>query len=87
MNVIQMIFRWFLRLRWWFILLPAIVASLAIYFTKNLTQRYNTDMTIYTGVISNYDPAQSGVKQDWNMLNNSIQNIINTIKSNEHKVE
>ncbi len=78
-----MIFRWFLRLRWWFILLPAIVASLAIYFTKNLTQRYNTDMTIYTGVISNYDPAQSGVKQDWNMLNNSIQNIINTIKSKE----
>jgi len=85
MNIFQLIIRWFLRLKWWFILLPLAVAMLAIFMTRNLDQRYNTDITIYTGVISNYggDPSQSPSSQDWNMLNNSIQNIINTIRSKE----
>ena len=83
MNILQVIIRWFLRLKWWFIVLPALIALLAIFLTRNLDQRYNTDITIYTGVISNYDPGQSNVRQDWNMLNNSIQNIINTIQSKE----
>jgi hypothetical protein len=42
-------------------------------------------MTIYTGVISSYgsDPGESSAAQNWNVLNNSIQNIINTINSKE----
>ncbi|MCI0920539.1 GumC domain-containing protein [Sphingobacterium rhinopitheci] len=83
MNILQLIIRWFLRLKWWFIFLPAGIALIAVLMTQNLNQRYNSDITIYTGVISNYDPGQSAGKQDWNMLNNSIQNIINTIQSKE----
>lgn len=83
MNILQLIIRWFLRLKWWFIILPTVIAMIAILLTQNLSQRYNSDITIYTGVISNYDPGQAAGRQDWNMLNNSIQNIINTIQSKE----
>ncbi|MEN5194451.1 hypothetical protein [Sphingobacterium faecium] len=53
--------------------------------TRNLDRHYKTDITIYTGVISSYgtDPGESNASQDWNVLNNSIQNIINTINSKE----
>lgn len=85
MNIFQLIIRWFLRLKWWFILLPLLIALAAIYLTRNLNQRYSTDMTIYTGVLSNYgsNPGDANAVPDWNMANNSIQNIINTIQSKE----
>lgn len=86
MNVFQLVFRWFLRLKWWFLVLPVIAALLAVFLTKNLDLRYKTDLTIYTGVVSNPDgePSVSNPgRSDWNTLNNSIQNIINTIRSKE----
>ncbi|UXD69294.1 hypothetical protein MUK51_19185 [Sphingobacterium faecium] len=53
--------------------------------TRNLDRQYKTDVTIYTGVISSYgsDPGESNASSNWNVLNNSIQNIINTINSKE----
>ena len=85
MNIFQLIIRWFLRLKWWFLILPIAVASMAIYLTRSLSLQYKTDLTIYTGVISNNSNAlglNSG-GQDWNIMNNSINNIINTIQSKE----
>lgn len=85
MNIFQLIIRWFLRLKWWFILLPILIATIAIALTRNLSQRYSTDMTIYTGVLSNYgsNPGETSESPDWNIANNTIQNIINTIQSKE----
>lgn len=85
MNIFQLVIRWFLRLKWWFLALPIFVTLIAVYFTKNLNLQYKTEITIFTGVISNYggDPGQSNGGQDWNFLNNSINNITNTIRSKE----
>lgn len=85
MFIIQLIFRWLLRLKWWFFLLPLSLTALAIWLTRNMEKNFQTDLTIYTGVISSYgsDPGQSNAMQDWNVLNNNINNIINTIQSKE----
>lgn len=86
MNIFQIVIRWFLRLKWWFIFLPLAVALLAIFLTKNIDLRYRTDFTIYTGVVSNSGDNTGmsvGNSSDWNAINNSIQNIINTIRSKE----
>jgi len=85
MNIFHYIFRAIFRIKWWLLILPLAFAFLAIYMTQNLDRQYKTDITIYTGVISSYgsDPGESNASQDWNVLNNSIQNIINTINSKE----
>lgn len=85
MNIFHYIFRAIFRIKWWLLILPLAFAFLAIYMTRNLDKQYKTDITIYTGVISSYgtDPGESNASQDWNVLNNSIQNIINTINSKE----
>ncbi|CDT27825.1 conserved hypothetical protein [Sphingobacterium sp. PM2-P1-29] len=85
MNIFHYIFRAIFRIKWWLLILPLAFAFLAIYLTRNLDKQYKTDITIYTGVISSYgtDPGESNASQDWNVLNNSIQNIINTIHSKE----
>lgn len=85
MNIFHYIFRAIFRIKWWLLILPLAFALLAIFLTRNLDKQYKTDMTIYTGVISSYgsDPGESSAAQNWNVLNNSIQNIINTINSKE----
>lgn len=64
--------------------MPIVVLSLVIYFTRNMNRQYESDMTIYTGIISSNgtDLTQDG-KQDWNILKNSLLNVINTIGSKE----
>ncbi|UZJ65404.1 Wzz/FepE/Etk N-terminal domain-containing protein [Sphingobacterium sp. KU25419] len=85
MNIFHYIFRAIFRIKWWLLILPLLFAVLAIYMTRNLDRQYKTDITIYTGVISSYgsDPGESNASSNWNVLNNSIQNIINTINSKE----
>lgn len=84
MNIFHYIFRAIFRIKWWLLILPLLFAVLAIYMTRNLDRQYKTDITIYTGVISSYGSELGGATaQDWNVLNNSIQNIINTINSKE----
>ena len=85
MNIFHYIFRAIFRIKWWLLILPLGFALLAIYLTRQMDRQYKTDITIYTGVISSYgsDPGESNASQDWNVLNNSIQNIINTINSKE----
>ncbi|UPZ37795.1 hypothetical protein MUB18_05725 [Sphingobacterium sp. PCS056] len=85
MNIFHYIFRAVFRIKWWLLILPLLFALLAIYMTRNLDRQYKTDVTIYTGVISSYgsDPGESNASSNWNVLNNSIQNIINTINSKE----
>ncbi len=62
--------------------MPLTVALLAVLLTRNLSLQYKTDLTIYTGVISS-NSGLNGVGQDWNVINNSINSIINTIQSKE----
>lgn len=85
MHIFHYIFRAIFRVKWWLLLFPVVFTALAIYMTRHLDRQYETDLTIYTGVISSYGsgPGESNASQDWNVLNNSIQNIVNTIHSKE----
>jgi len=85
MNIFQYIIRAIFRIKWWLLILPTIFTVAAIFLTRKLDRQYETEMTIYTGVISNYgnDTGEGNSSQDWNVLNNSIRNIINTINSKE----
>ena len=43
---------------------------------------YRSSTTIYTGIVSGYDMENGdGTRQDWNMVNNAMDNLINIIKS------
>ncbi|MDM1046655.1 GumC family protein [Sphingobacterium hotanense] len=85
MNALTYILRLMFRMKWWLILVPSVVTLVTIYATRNADLEYETDTTVYTGVISGYgsDPSETNSAQDWNILNNAIQNIINTINSKE----
>jgi len=78
------IFRFFYRIRWWVIIGPLVVTLLAVWKTRNMSRTYDAEMTVYTGVVSGFgiESEQLG-NQDWNILNNTLQNIINIIVSKE----
>src|SRR5690606_13697306 len=58
--------------------------SIVIYMTREMDRQYEVDMTIYTGIIStNGNDLSQTTQQDWNILKNSLLNVINTITSKE----
>lgn len=80
MNSLLYIFKFIFRIRWWLIICPIVLALVVYIFTKNLTHNYEVKTTIYTGVVSGYDiSSNEGAKQDWNSINNAMDNIISII--------
>lgn len=84
MSILLYIYRFLYRIRWWLILGPTLATLLMIWKTRHLTRTYETEMTIYTGIFSGsateLDQSQS---LNWNIVNNTLQNIINIITSKE----
>lgn len=84
MNALLNIFRFLYRIRWWLIIGPLFLTLLAIWKTRNMSRTYQTEMTVYTGVVSGYGIESEQLEsQNWNILNNTLQNIINIITSKE----
>lgn len=84
MSGIQYIFRFLYRIRWWLIITPLVVTLIVIGATRNLPRSYHVDMTVYTGVVSGFSTEMGEPVQNSTMLlNNTIDNIINIIKSKE----
>lgn len=83
MDFIQYIIRFLLRIRWWLIIAPIVVTLLVIWGTRNMTRSYHTDMTIYTGVVSGFAMETGEAIQSNTLVNNTIDNIINIMKSKE----
>lgn len=84
MDVLHYIFRFFYRIRFWIILGPLLVTLFVIWKTRTMPRTYHTEMTVYTGVVSGYgiESEELGA-QNWNILNNTLENIINIITSKE----
>lgn len=82
MNSLVYFFRFLYKLRYWLLICPAAVALIVMFNTRNMRKTYKVTTTIYTGVVSGYD-IQSGVseRQDWNVINNAVDNLINIISS------
>lgn len=84
MGILIYIIKSLYRFKWWLIILPLLVVGIVIYETRHMNREYESDMTIYTGVIStNGNDLSQTTAQDWNILKNSLLNIINTISSKE----
>lgn len=82
MNYLAYLIRFLFRIKWWLILLPAAAALLVYVLMGSMPRTYKTSTTIYTGVVSGYDiESNAALKQDWNIINNAIDNLINIIHS------
>ncbi|MBP1618532.1 MAG: hypothetical protein H6Q14_2359 [Bacteroidetes bacterium] len=78
------ILRFVQRTFWWLILGPFIVTLVVIWNTRDLTKTYDSAMTVYTGVVSGYGIESEQLEsQNWNILNNTLQNIMNIVTSKE----
>jgi len=80
MDSIGLFFRFIYRIRHWLILGPAFVTILAIYFSSDLTKKYEASTTIFTGIMSSAN-VQEDKTSDWNTTNNAFDNIINLVRS------
>lgn len=83
MNYITYILKFLYRIRLWLILCPLLVAFLVYLYMGRMPRYYRSQTTVYTGIVSGYDIEYSGgaVRQDWNVINNAMDNLINIIKS------
>lgn len=80
MEYILYIFKFLYRIRWWLIFGTLSITFLAIIATKHLSKQYSVNCLVYTGVISGYSLEKDG-SQVYAVAQNSIDNIINIIKS------
>lgn len=82
MNYLAYVIKFLYRIKWWLILCPLLVA-LAVYLKMGKMPRYyKSSMTIYTGIVSGYDiESTGGSRQDWNIINNAMDNLMNILTS------
>lgn len=83
MEFLLYLLRFLYRIRWWLIIAPLVVALVAIWSTRNMGKTYHVDMTIYTGVVSGFAMETGEASQSQTIVNTTIDNIINIIKSKE----
>ena len=82
MNYIAYTARFLYRIKWWLILCPLLVALLVYIKMGTKPRNYKSTTTIYTGIVSGYDiTTTEGSRQDWNVINNAMDNLINIILS------
>ena len=81
-TYIAYIIKFLYRIKWWLIICPVAVGLLVYFYMGRQTRYYRSTSTIYTGIVSGYDLENGeGSRQDWNIINNAMDNLINIIKS------
>lgn len=84
MEQLRYIYKFINKIKWWLLIGPLIIAGLAILFTRHMNLEYSVESTIYTGVVSGYEVSvEETGSQNWNILNNTLENIINIVTSKE----
>ncbi len=83
MNSLIYIIRFVWRIRYWLIIGPLLVALLVYFKMGQRPSRYTVTSTIYTGIVSGYDinTVAGTTHQDWNVINNAMDNLMNIITS------
>ena len=73
MDLFRYIVRFLYKIRWYLIILPLIALVVAWFMTRNMERIYNTNTTIYTGMITAYNieggSGIAGGHSDTNMKN------------------
>ncbi|WP_064197058.1 MULTISPECIES: hypothetical protein [Emticicia] len=66
------------------ILIPLVMASATYYFTRDADREYSSSTMLYTGLSTGFNIESTGEsRKDRDVVNNSFENIINTIRSRE----
>jgi len=83
MDIINQVFRFLWRIKYWLVIIPIIVTLFVVYLTRDIERTYTVSTTIYTGIASGYDieTDSDAPGADWNAVNNGLDNLINIIKS------
>lgn len=82
MNYVTYIIKFLFRIKWWLILFPTIVAYIVYLKMGIAPETYKSTTTIFTGIVSGYDiETNESTRQDWNVINNAMDNLINIIMS------
>lgn len=73
MDLFRYIVRFLYKIRWYLIVLPLIALVVAWFMTRNMPRVYDTNTTIYTGMITGYNieggTGAAGGKTETNMAN------------------
>ena len=73
MDLFRYIVRFLYKIRWYLIILPLIALIVAWFMTRNMERIYNTNTTIYTGMITGYNieggSGAAGGHSETNMKN------------------
>ncbi|MEG1700334.1 MAG: exopolysaccharide biosynthesis protein [Alistipes sp.] len=81
-SYISYLIKFLLRFKWWLIICPTIVALLVYFYMGRQPRIYKSSTTVYTGLVSSFNlETGEGSAQDWNIINNAIDNLINIIQS------
>lgn len=81
MNYVLYILKFLFRIKWWLILCPLIVAAI-VFLKIGKPTTYRSSTTIYTGIVSGYDiETLESSHQDWNIINNAMDNLMSIIRS------
>ncbi len=82
MNYIAYIAKFLYRIKWWLVIPPLVVAFIVYQKAGKTPRTYKSTTTIYTGIVSGYDiTTLEGTRQDWSVINNAMDNLINIIMS------
>lgn len=77
-----------LRNKKWVILFPMLAAVGVYYMTADDPKTYSSEMVVYTGLASGYDPEGEGDgNPDFHVVNSKFDNLINTATSIETRKE
>lgn len=80
MDIFRYIVRFLYRIRWYLAILPMIALVIAWFLTRNMERQYETNTTIYTGMITGYNiEGGSGIAGGNSQINiNNLMLIITT---------
>ena len=67
----------------WFVLIPLITASTALYLTRNEVKTYKSEATLYTGLASGYTLVSDKKAPSMDMSSSAFDNLLSTLGSKE----
>ena len=80
MDLFRYIVRFLFKIRWYLVILPLIALIVAWFLTRNMERIYNTNTTIYTGMITGYN-IEGGTGTAGGHAQTNITNLILIIQT------
>lgn len=84
MKYISYFLKFFYRIRYWLIIAPLLIALLVFWKTRNMPQKYTSNCSIYTGIITGVNIlSESGVTTTSYTQSSMMDNLLNIINADQ----